>query len=221
MRIFKIFTIIVIMIITSGCSKKEVYIDEFNAEASSENEEKEDEEAAWQSTEDTSEVITESGNYSISTEDSPEAEKICVYVCGAVRCEGVYYLPCDAIVMDALNAAGGYSEKALRGYVNLASHMSDSEKIYFPCVDEASNYSLLESEDTKGKEGVSSDNSLVNINSATVEELMKLPGIGEVRAKKIISYREANGSFKSVTEIKKIDGIKDKLYDDIKGLITI
>ena len=139
-----------------------------------------------------------------------------VYVCGAVINEGVYSLPEGSIINDALSAAGGYTGDALHGYVNLAGEVTDGMRIYFPFVHEKEDISLSKNDPAEKEAGTK-----ININTAGKEQLMKLPGIGESRAADIISYREKNGDFKSIDEIKKISGIKDNIFEKIKDLITI
>ena len=145
------------------------------------------------------------------TEISTEAEYLRVYVCGAVITEGVYTLPKGSIADDALNAAGGYAEEAARGYVNLAEQVEDGQKIYFPYI----------GDDITMLPEISEGNGLININTADKELLMTLPGIGESKAMSIINYREKNGGYKSIDEIKNISGIKDRVFEQIKDLISI
>lgn len=138
---------------------------------------------------------------------SPE---IRVYVCGAVEIPGVVALPEGSRAEDALLAAGGFSENAWRDYVNLAERVADGQKLYFPTLDEAEN--LVEQKTADG---------LVNINTADVATLCTLPGIGESRAKDIIAYREAHGSFESCEDIMKVSGIKTSVYSKISDMITV
>ena len=150
------------------------------------------------------------------TETAPET--VCVYVCGAVVSPGVYTLPAGSRRVDALEAAGGFAEDAARDYVNLAQTTGDGEQLYIPHEDEISP-GLPESTDPQARG--SAQPSLVNINTATKEELMTLPGIGESKASDIISDREKNGAFASIEDIKRIQGIKDGTYNRISSLITV
>lgn len=157
---------------------------------------------------DDTEVSYSQGDTSVIIQE----EQVAVYVCGAVAEPGVYYLPADSIKQDALDAAGGFIEGAVTTYVNLAEKVSDGEQIYFPFVDELSDsYSPL-GERNDGK---------ININQATVEELMTLPGIGENKAKAIITYREEYGAFQTIEDITNIPGIKEGIYDNIKDYIVV
>lgn len=172
------------------------------------------------------ETVGEQTEETASSEKSEEAaetvseEKICVYICGAVITEGVYELEADSRIQDVLDMAGGYSEDAAHGYINLAEKLIDGEKIYVPTQEELESESIpqpasgVESDDQVG-------NGLVSINSAGVDELTTLPGIGEGKAKEIIRYRESNGSFSSIEEIKNVSGIGDATFEKIKDLLTL
>lgn len=152
--------------------------------------------------------------------DTEEDSLFCVYVCGAVTQEGVYYLPAGSIKKDALDAAGGYGEKAARGFVNLAESVQDGEKIYFPTAEEMAGITPADDTVQDGKTETTASKT-VNLNTATKEELMTLPGIGESKALAIIKYREENQGFRSTDEIMQIDGIKEGVYNKIKDLISI
>lgn len=155
---------------------------------------------------------SEVSDLQITTTSELSDDKVAVYVCGAVVSPGVYYLPIDAIKQDALEAADGFCEGAATTYVNLAEKIKEGEQIYFPYEEElVDGYSLLDDE--------GSDK--VNINRATKDELMTLPGIGESKAEAIISYREEHGAFQSIEEITSIPGIKEGIYDNIKDYIVV
>ncbi|MCM1272304.1 MAG: ComEA family DNA-binding protein [Clostridium sp.] len=148
----------------------------------------------------------------ISTTAVPRDGLLAVYVCGAVANPGVYYMEQGSIKQDALHAAGGFSGEADEEYINLAEGISAGEKIYFPSRDETEAYLSIVQEEASG---------LVNINTADVETLMTLPGIGKSKAKAIVEYREEHGSYKSVDDIKQISGIKDGVYNNIKDYICV
>ncbi len=135
-----------------------------------------------------------------------------VYVCGAVANPGVVEIPQGSRVEDALEAAGGFGAEAGREAVNLADWVSDGQKLYFPKEGEAVEESQAQSDSASG---------LVNINTADAAALCTLPGIGESRARDIISYREANGGFGACEDIMKVSGIKTAAYEKIKDKITV
>ena len=152
----------------------------------------------------------EANNFSDEKEDEA-SETICVYVCGAVKNPGVYYLGSGSRINDALVLAGGFTEDADENYVNLAEPLRDAQRIYFP---DESEIGLLDSvEDTK--------DSLININTADEALLCTLPGIGSARAGDIINYREQNGDFESCEDIMNVPGIKTAAYEKIKEMITV
>ncbi len=141
-----------------------------------------------------------------------ELPVICVYVCGAVVNPGVVELTEGSRADDALRAAGGFAEDACRDYVNLAAKVTDGEKLYFPSVTEAE---MLKAEEEAKEQG------LVNINTADAEQLMTLPGIGEARARDIISYREEQGAFQKKEDLQKVSGIKENMYEKLCDKIVV
>ncbi len=157
-----------------------------------------------------------------STGDVPAAQTellIAVYVCGAVKNPGVYYLESSDIRDTAIQLAGGFSEEADDTYVNLAQKVTEGERIYVPTKDEVIQGIQM---DTNTGDMTSEDAaSGVNINTAGKEELMQLPGIGESKADAILAYREAHGKFRSTDELMNISGIKEGVYNKIKDLIVV
>ena len=151
-----------------------------------------------------------------------KATEIYVHVCGKVVKPGVYELEEDARLCDAIEAAGGYSNKADKEYLNLAEKVTDGQKIYVPGKDE-----IKENEQTSAEtqnntnEYKAQDSNKVNINTASREELMTISGIGEAKADSIIAYRSENGSFSSIEDIKNVSGIGDGLFSKMKEYITI
>lgn len=147
-------------------------------------------------------------------------ETITVHITGEVEYPGVVVLNEGARLIDAIEAAGGEKEEADLNKLNLAYILNDGEKIYVP----------NKNDDKEDMDYISSQNSgdensnkikLININTATTEELTKLPGVGESIANKIIAYRIENGKFKNIEEIKEVPGIGDSKYNNIKEMITI
>lgn len=145
------------------------------------------------------------------TDIQPE-ESIYVHVCGEVNSPGVYELPTGSRVYAAIEAAGGITEKAAAS-LNQAEKLSDGQQIYVPSGEEA------ESRAWYGQGADEADDGKVNLNTAAKEELMTLSGIGEVKAEAIIRYREENGGFSSIEELKEIEGIKDGVFNKVKDKI--
>ncbi len=133
---------------------------------------------------------------------------IYIYVCGAVEREGVYKLSAGSRVYEAVEMAGGFREDAAKSEVNQAEVLVDAARVYVPTITEVA----AEETHNDGK---------INLNKATKEELMTLPGVGASRAESIIQYRNENGGFKSIEEIMQISGIKEGLFEKIKDLIKV
>ncbi len=141
-------------------------------------------------------------------------KSICIHVTGCVVNPGVYKLPEGSRVYEAIVLAGGFSEEADRQYINQAAVLNDGQKLYIYSVEETETASGYTEAD-KEQEGVL----LVNINTASKETLMTLPGIGEARAESIIAYREEKGGFKAIEDIMKVSGIKDAAFNKLKQFI--
>lgn len=153
------------------------------------------------------------------TSTSVEQESIAVHVCGQVKNPGVYTLAQGARVSDAIDAAGGLTKDAAGDFINQAQKLEDEQQVYVPNQEEAKE-SPKEVQQETNNESHSENKGLVNINQATREELMTLPGIGEAKADMIITYREDHGKFASIEDIKNISGIKDGVFNKICDLIT-
>lgn len=154
-----------------------------------------------------------------------EPKDIYVYVCGAVLSPGVYAIPEGSRVCDLFQQAGGLTEEAARDYWNQARILVDGEMIYVPTKEEAKERSE-EDWDRAGSMGTTQDtdsvaNRKVNINTASKEELMTLPGIGESKAIAILQYRKEKGGFSSIDELMEIPGIKDGVFSKIKEYLTV
>ena len=169
---------------------------------------------------------TEIQNISIE-ENVTEAEEILVHVSGCVKEEKIVSLPDGSRVNDAIEAAGGLTKEADLSNINLAYILEDGEKIYIPKKGEEipeNNSSSMLSPSTSVTSSSSSstkNTSKVNINKATEAELETIPGIGPSTALKIINYRNENGKFKSIEDVKNISGIGDAKYEKMKNYITI
>ena len=147
-------------------------------------------------------------------EQKEEKQSVFVYVCGAVRSEGVYELEAGSRVYEAIEKAGGFKENAAADSVNQAELLKDEERLYVPTVEE-----VEEGQSTGWK--TASEDGKINLNTASKEELMTLAGIGAAKAESIIRYREQQGGFKAIEEIKQIEGIKDGVFEKIKDSITV
>lgn len=148
------------------------------------------------------------GSVSVTKDEN----RIYVYVCGFVNEPGVYALHEDSRMFEAVEMAGGISEGGCADYLELASVLADGMRIYVPSVEEAEQAIVNDhaGTDAQGR---------ININKASREELMTLPGIGEAKADAIIRYREANGQFTVIEDIMNISGIKEAAFSKIRDYI--
>ncbi len=145
---------------------------------------------------------------------TPTPATINVYVSGAVQKPDVYALPLNSIVKDAIAAAGGATADADLDQINLAAKLADQMQVDVPHKGESAPPPPSGSTPNTSAEKI-------NINTATAEELDKLPGIGPSIAKAIIDYRTKNGPFKKVEDINDVKGIGDALFEKIKDQITV
>ena len=146
----------------------------------------------------------------------PTEKPVIVHITGAVPRPGVYALPQGARVQDAISAAGGFLAEAEKSQLNLAQLLEDGEKLDIPFIEGASPIIT-----TPVPEVVTATTELVNINTASLEELDTLPGIGPTTAQKIVEYREQNGPFVSIEDIINVSGIGPGTYERLKDLITV
>lgn len=170
--------------------------------------------------------------------DSGLSATIYVDVDGAVLRPGVYSLPDNARVFDAVDAAGGLLPEACSEILNQAEHVSDGQKLYIMTKEEwevqkepGGSQEWTGTQEGTGKQGqngtqgtqkqAEQDDELVDLNRATESELCTLPGIGQTRAQAIIAYREASGGFRSIDEIQNVSGIKSGTYEKIKNKIKV
>ena len=153
---------------------------------------------------------------------SAQDNYIYVYVCGSVINPGVYEVYAGARVHELIALAGGLSEDAYAQSVSMAKPVNDGQTLYVPSVSDAEQgrYSRVPAEAGDG-DGISGRNTKININTASVEQLMTLKGIGESRAKDIVDYRTRNGSFKKTEDVMKVSGIKEAAYSKIKDDICV
>lgn len=145
-----------------------------------------------------------------------EGSVITSYICGAIKNPGVYTLDYGARIGDLVELALGFNENADDTYLNLAQKVEDGEKIYVPTKEET--LSIRENEILGS---IENEDGLININTASKDLLMGLPGIGESKAESIIHYRENEALFKSTEDLMNITGIKDGVYNKVKEYIKV
>ena len=173
----------------------------------------------------------------LSDASSEEEKTLVVHICGAVSAPGVYELPAGSRIIDAVEAGGGFLPEADEACCNLAEEIVDGCQIYImtkteSCADgqtekkagiQTSPDSDMQTTDrnVRSNSAPALENGLVNLNTADIAALTTLPGIGESRAKAIISYREQHGAFAQIEDIMKISGIKQAAFSKIKDKITV
>lgn len=177
------------------------------------------------------------------TKENDNSELIKVDIKGAVKNPGVYEISSNKRVIDVISLAGGLSNNANTNYVNLSTKLKDEMVIWIYTNDDISklelekssvkymvkecncpvvdNTTCLNNKNDKDDSKDSSDDKLVDINKASLEDLTKLSGIGEGKAQQIIEYRNKNGNFKTIDDIKNVSGIGEALYNKIKTNIKV
>lgn len=204
-RIPVLFIVLVFLFWLNGCKSEKEIVDLSALEAVSDSEGAQEELGRAEE-----EFAQKEPDQSLAEQEEPACV---VHICGAVNRPGVYALPEGSRVCDAVEAAGGLSEEASGSSVNQAERLVDGMQIVVPTQEEAA---LFPSGSDSG-----SSAGLVNINTASREELMQLPGIGETRAEAILNYRQEQGRFQTIEDIMKVDGIKEASFEKLKELITV
>jgi competence protein ComEA len=154
-----------------------------------------------------------------------------VYVTGAVKRSDVYVLPAGSIVKDALLAAGGAAAEADLERINLAVQLYDQQQVYVPYLGQETPPAPLVSsaaptptaaDAASVRSGsIDMETPLVNVNTASAEELETLPGIGPAFAQRILDYRTANGAFARVDDLVEVKGIGPATLDKIRDRVTV
>lgn len=174
-----------------------------------------------------------SGKDNHNDKKSNGQSQVVVYICGAVKHPGVYKFTAGSRINDAVNAASGFKKGAARTAINQARVLEDGEQITIPTLKQVKRKQLskitdgdnfqdktTDNENTDSSER-ESQNTLININTASAGELTSLSGIGQSRADAIIEYRQSNGKFQSIEDIMKIPGIKQGIFNKIKNKISV
>ena len=167
-------------------------------------------------------------------------ETIKVDIKGEIKKPGMYEIKIDSRIQDLITLAGGLTQNADTSTINLSKRLFDEMVIIIYSKNGVKNFKEVKAnEETSNKKcqnneilyndacisnSVSNNNEInskVNINTATIDELMSISGIGESKAKAIIEYRNQNGNFKDISEIKNVSGIGEALFEKIKSNITV
>lgn len=155
-----------------------------------------------------------------NSSESDNDSLVYIDVKGSVKNEGVYQLKSGQRVNDAVGKAGGFTEEADKTSVNLSQKLKDEMVVYVANKDE--NRSLIPSDVVQNN--VSSEQNKeasININTASLEELQKISGIGQKKAQDIMNYREEHSGFKTVDDLKNVSGIGEKTLEKIKSEVSV
>lgn len=150
-----------------------------------------------------------------ANEDANDDSEIMIHITGCINNPGVIEVNKGSRLKDVVDQCGGLKEEADINNINLAMKVEDEMKIHIPSIEESKQNNNIESSNI-----IENNNNKVNLNNASKEELMTLPGIGESKSEKIIQYREGN-RFKSIEDIKNVDGIGEKTFESFKDLIDV
>lgn len=158
-------------------------------------------------------------------ENNEEAEKIIVHITGGVKKQGVVEVKENSRINDAIEAAGGITEKADLSDVNLAYKIEDGQKLYIPIKGDKKEEKENVVTEEAGKNVLDIEEDInvtyIDINKASAAQLEKIPGIGSQTAQKIIEYRTQNGKFRTIEDIKNVSGIGDAKFETIKKFIRV
>lgn len=152
---------------------------------------------------------------------------VSVYICGEVNEPGVYEIASGSIINDVVMMAGGFTDRAAEENINLVYIIDFNLSIYIPGEDEDYESNNIIRDDGQTVWGAAVDNnpgtegnSLININTASADQLMTLPGIGEVTANAIVEYRQTN-TFSRIEDIMNVSGIGEAKFNSIRDLICV
>ena len=162
--------------------------------------------------------IAESSNLNLEEKINEKESLIVVEIKGEVVNPDVYTLNEGSIIKDLIDIAGGLTTEADISNINRAKEIKNHELIIIKNINDKTTEDEV-IEDSISEEVI--DDTLISINNSDIEQLKEIPGIGEVKAKAIISYRESNGEFRSIDELKNVDGIGEKTFEKIKDNIKL
>ena len=168
--------------------------------------------------------LVASSSSTATSSSSTASGTIVVDVKGAVQKEGVYTLKEGSRVSDAIAKAGGLTQEADKKSINLAQKVTDEAIIYVAKTDENISVVSQASASTSGNSSATSTSSQsdkINLNTASLEDLKKISGIGDKRAQDILDYRDSQGGFKSVDELTNVSGIGEKTLEKLKNDVTV
>lgn len=171
----------------------------------------------WRGQNEKLEIIEEQAHTPDIAKEGPQLSKtIKVHICGEVKCPDVYEMKEEDRVIDAIRKAGGETEYACLDAINLAAPLYDGQQVMVPTTRIAKNGDI-----GNVSMGQVHESGKININTADGKQMQELDGIGEKLAQRIIDYRNDNGPFNNLEDLKKVSGIGDKKYESVKEQITL
>lgn len=209
-----VFGMCVLCLSVAGCGREDtVYLESVEQTEAMPESGTRDAEDAQRSAQENDNQRSAQENDNLRAEDS-----LCyVYVCGAVECPGVYVLAENSRIYEAVAMAGGFCADARKEAVNQAGTVADGQMIYIPSEEETESGSAAEA--LNGTDTTADGR--VDLNTASVEQLMTLPGIGKAKAESIVNYREEHGAFSSTADVMRVEGIKEGIYNRVKDSIKV
>lgn len=171
--------------------------------------------------EDEEDILSEESEASTDKEEqiAESLKEIIVDIKGQVKVPGVYHMEEGSRIIDVIEKAGGLLDESETTAVNFAQLLSDQMVIYVPKIGEDIPVESTISQEIA--EGGEQEQSKININEADKEALMTLNGIGDSKAENILAYREENGLFKSIEDIKNVSGIGEATFNNLKDSIVV
>ena len=167
-------------------------------------------------------ISLDDSNTTKSVSETNSDGDIFVHVVGEVNSPGIVKVPNGTRLYNVIEKAGGMTKNAQTDYLNLADTVKDGQQIKVISKKEYKKLKKKSQKESQNESQSGSDKSgLININTATAEDLQTLSGIGEVRAKAIVEYRTQNGNFSKIEDIKNVSGIGDATFSNIKSMITV
>ena len=221
--IYSVFVMLTAVLVLGGCGDSKVYMTGDRSEEHAVSDDSAAGETAAAGIVSDDEAHNDDGDSAVPDQYT---EDFYVYLTGAVCVPGVYAVPAGSRLYEAVEMAGGFTEETDISACNLAAEVSDGVQYYFPTYAETeaaggtAAYIVSSGQEMSGGSSAGSDGR-VNINTASKDELMGLPGIGGSKEDAIIAYRDSNGGFSAPEDIKNVKGIGDSTYESLKDYITV
>lgn len=220
--IIALFITVTISLLTYGKNKNNVFKDEYmqnifiDEENISVEKDNSNSEYLKETEDENNNLVIENSNDNSNLQTSSN-NTIVVEIKGEVMEPDVYTLSEGSIIKDLIEMAGGLTEEADISNINRAKEINNHDLIIIRNINDVN----IDVEAENNEVNEESDDGKISINDSDISKLKEIPGIGEVKANSIISYREKNNGFKSIEELKNVDGIGEKTFEKIKDNIKL